>query len=61
MSKEFEELSARITSLVQQAFDNGVMSERVRVLKIINEEAKSEVAGWEKSDWIVALIEGRDK
>ncbi len=61
MSKEFEELSARITSLVQQAFDNGVMSERVRILGIINEEAKSQVAGWEKSDWIVALIEGRDK
>jgi len=61
MSKEFEELSAKINGLVQQAFDNGVLSERVRVLKIINEEAKSEVAGWEKSDWIVALIEGRDK
>jgi len=61
MSKEFEYLSEGIDNVVQQAFENGVLSERTRILAIIAEEAKSQAAGWSKSDWIVALIEGRDK
>jgi hypothetical protein len=61
MSKEFEYLSEGIDNVVQQAFENGVLSERKRVLSIIAKEARSKVVGWEKTDWIVALINGDDK
>lgn len=61
MSKELEELTQRIEGLTQIAFDNGVKTERLRVLNIIAEEAKASMAGMPKSDWIVALIKGDDE
>lgn len=61
MSKEFEYLSEGIDNVVQQAFENGVKTERLRVLTIIAEEAKASKGGMSKSDWIVALINGDDK
>jgi hypothetical protein len=61
MSAEFEALAKQIDGLVKQAFENGVKTERLRVLNIITKEAKATKTGKSNSDWIVALIEGRDK
>jgi hypothetical protein len=58
---ELDDLTERLDEIVEQARKNGVAEERARVLRIIAEEANSQVAGWTQSDWITALIEGQDK
>ena len=58
---ELDDLTQKLNLIVEQAYKNGVAAERVRVLRIISEEANSQVSGWTQSDWITALIEGRDK
>jgi hypothetical protein len=57
---ELDDLTQKLKLIAEQAYKNGVADERIRVLRIISEEANSQVAGWTQSDWITALIEGRD-
>ena len=58
---ELDDLTQKLDEIVAQAHENGVKEERVRVLRIIAEEANSQVAGWTQADWLSALIDGRDK